>query len=114
MRSALVLALLCALGGCSTFHERAFVELGLGVKVAEYTSAVLLPSPCVTVDLPDPVSCGGRNPTVHVRAGLELEHGLSVQYQHWSHLRDGAPFNERHEAHADEVLLAKRWGARRR
>jgi hypothetical protein len=105
------------LAGCLAIRERGYVELGLGVKMDSRTSAVLRPE-CdtatgVTTDAPR--SCGGSNPTVHVRMGLELDGWLSYcEWEHFSHLRDGWPFNENRETRKEEVLCAKRWGADRR
>jgi len=103
------------LAGCLAIRERAYVELALGVKLDDSTSRVLTPF-CQTATVPGDGerSCGGSNPTVHVRAGVELDGWLSYcELEHWSHLRDGWPFNERRETHKNELLCAKRWGADR-
>ena len=50
---------------------------------------------------------GGRNPTANFALGhkwiFDKYNEALCQYAHWSHWRDGGPFNERPETHKDEV-----------
>lgn len=56
---------------------------------------------------------GGRNPTGHIAVGLEFDYGIEVEWNHWSHVRDGVPFNDNDEAWKDELIIRKRFGGRR-
>lgn len=55
---------------------------------------------------------GGRSPTGHIEIGMQYDNGLSCGINHWSHIRDGTPFNNRYESWKDEILCKKRWGKR--
>ena len=50
---------------------------------------------------------GGRNPTAHFSIGKRWEgHRFAKQCEvnHWSHYRDGGPFNNLPETYKDEVI----------
>lgn len=106
------LAALCLLlTGCASYP---YAEVGLGVVHERSTSYVLRPG-CDFVSTPDgEKSCGGRNPTAHIRFGLEFEDGWvdRCELAHDSHLRDGFPFNDRGEWYVNELVCLKKWGGR--
>lgn len=99
MRTPLVAALVVALSGCAA---RPYVEVGAGIIVERTSSAALHPDRA------------GRNPTAHIAAGVEFERGWldRCAWEHWSHVRDGEPFNKRPELSKDEVVCFKKWGGR--
>lgn len=95
MRKVLLLAVF-ALCGCAASP---YAEVGVGYKVkADWWM--------------EPEHGGGRNPTAHIELGLEFDNGYSCAYSHWSHYRDGGPFNDRPETYKDEILCQKRWGGK--
>lgn len=104
------------LHGCAVYP---YAELGLGV-VRDRSTSYVMRSECVYVFAPestDPRPCGGRNPTTHIRFGLEFERDAWLdrcELAHESHVRDGQPFNDRPEWHKDEAVCFKRWGGRDR
>lgn len=51
----------------------------------------------------------GSSPTAHIGVGLSKD-GYSCGYYHWSHIRDGTPFNDNWEAYSDEIVCKVRWG----
>jgi hypothetical protein len=82
------LFLLLALAGCASSP---YAELGVGYQYyGNYEN----------------------NPSVHFEAGLEWDGGYSCALNHWSHLRNGWPFNDRFETHKDELICKKRWGGK--
>ena len=97
MRVLTLLSIAWLAAACSALQDRAYVELGAGVK---------LPSSSPTFI--------GRDPTARIAAGLELEHTLRCEWEHTSHYFDGPPFNRRPESRLDTLGCVKRWGARPR
>lgn len=92
MKRGVLLAAL--LSGCAASP---YFEVGVGTKLtADYWML--------------PENGGGRNPTAHIAAGLEWDNGYSCEVNHWSHLRDGAPFNDKPETYKEELICSKRWG----
>lgn len=88
---AMLLVLLILSGpGCST----AYVQAGAGIKL-DGTDWRLLPR-----------NAGGRNPTAWFAAGLRRQVTKRTkgfcEVNHWSHFRDGGPFNTRPETHKNE------------
>lgn len=137
-RHALAVALV-ALAGCTSL-TRPYFELGVGYKLDSSSSLLTLPD-CHTATInPDwgrdignatwgpydlrSTSCGGRNPTAHIAAGVEFKPGSRVArwvsecgWYHWSHWRDGWPLDadrNYRELHVDELGCKKRWGGWRR
>jgi hypothetical protein len=85
--------LLVLLGGCSATP---YAEIGMGWKFAED-------------QLLAPEYVGGRNPTAHFEIGLAWASGYECGISHWSHYRDGGPFNDRPETYKNEVECRRRW-----
>ena len=60
----------------------------------------------------------GRDPTAHFAVGLDYKFvderawyvKVLCQYDHWSHYRDGWPFNDNPETHKDEIMCGFRAG----
>lgn len=109
-----LLALCLLLSSCSVYP---YAEVGLGVVRDRSTSYVLRPE-CNYVMLgTDEKPCGGSNPVVHIRFGVEFAEDAWLdrcEYAHESHLRDGTPFNDRPETYSDQGACFKRWGGNKR
>ncbi len=95
MRKLLFLFLLT---GCAATP---YGEIGLGYKFNQWSDWHLRTE-----------HAGGRNPTAHFEAGLEWNKGYSCGLHHWSHLRDGGPFNDRPETYLNEIICKKRWSGK--
>lgn len=127
MRRSCLIAVSLLVAGCAI--SRPYFEVGVGYKV--HTSLALDPR-CdkVTISTTSNLgraggvtSCGGRNPTAHLGAGVEFKPGSRVArfvsecgWSHWSHWRDGWPFTDPHiyrELYSDELVCKKRWGGYR-
>ena len=52
----------------------------------------------------------GRNPMGRTEVGLEWRNGVSCSFTHLSHLRDGAPFNNRPEWGVDTLGCDVKFG----
>ncbi len=103
---ALVLLFLIVLiAGCAR-APGIYFEAGVGYKIDEMTDILL------RTDSP---YGGGRNPTAHFELGYEFADNPVVDecgYNHFSHIRDGGPFNNRPETYMDTIQCRKRWGGR--
>lgn len=97
------------LTGCSSVPGL-YTEIGLGIKYAPTTSAVLRPE-CHVVLLDGGYrSCGGDNPTAHFCVGFEFEeHNGRIEGCHQSHYFDGGSDRE---THMDQVRYVYRVGGR--
>jgi hypothetical protein len=99
----LVFISLFILAGCEGGPQPYF-EMGMGYTVNR--------DPLVSDEL------YGRDPTAHFAVGLDYKIvdkrewyiKLLCQYDHWSHYRDGWPFNENPEVHKDELMCGFRAG----
>ena len=97
MKTSILIVMALILSGCGTFKEpQYYASIGAGYKVS--ADKLLLPE-----------TVGGRNPTARFGAGVEFENGVKIGYEHWSHWRDGGPFNNRPETHKDEIFIEKVW-----
>ena len=115
--AALVAAFFCPQVNADAFP---FAELQLGWKLPDTTSTVLQ-TWCNKVFVYEHFmdrSCGGRNPTFNSRLGFEWDgkrfsfmKNVKVGWHHFSHIRDGG-YNDRGEAHLDEIFVSKQWGGR--
>ena len=95
MRLLASLGLLALLSACTT-PPRPYLEVGLGYQFN--ADPVLLEE-----------NGGGRMPATHIALGLEIgKHGY-CEWNHWSHLRDGWPFNDRPETYKDEIVCGGRF-----
>lgn len=99
MNKALIIPLLLLLQGCTT-PPAPYFEIGAGYKTKADWHL-------------QPEHAGGRNPTAHIELGLEFDNQFSCAYNHWSHYRDGGPFNHHPETYKDEILCSKRWGGKK-
>ena len=72
--------------GCG--HVTPYLEMGMGYEVRG--------------------NLHGRNPTAHVEVGL-TKGSISCGYNHFSHLRDGRPFNNNWDSFSDTLICKKRW-----
>lgn len=90
--------------GCTASKLKPYVEVGLGHTVNR--------DPLV------PQRLYGRDPTAHIAVGVDYKWvdkrawyvQTLCQYDHWSHLRDGWPFNNNPETHKDEIMCGFRVG----
>ncbi len=85
--------LILALSGCSS-QGHFYAGVGAGYKLdADWHM--------------QPENAGGRNPTANFVFGHEWTyndyHAARCEVTHWSHWRDGEPFNDRPETHKDEA-----------
>lgn len=92
----ILLAVLVVCSGCAT--PAPYLEIGVGMKVKASTHRALYDA--------------GSNPTAHMTIGLEFDYGIAVELQHWSHWRDGPPFNDNYEMYKDEIVITWRYGGR--
>jgi hypothetical protein len=92
----LVLVTLFILAGCGS-NAKLYGSVGIGYKVNG--DQLLMPE-----------YSGGRNPTAHFEIGYEWPNGVSCGINHWSHWRDGTPFNDNPETYKDEVVCRMQWG----
>ncbi len=91
-----IFSVMLSITGCAG-SPKPYFEVGVGYKV--------------NADWPfRPENAGGRNPTGHFEVGIEWKNKTRCGLNHWSHWRDGGPFNHRPETWKDEIVCFKKWG----
>lgn len=91
-----LLAIAVVATGCGT--PKLYGEVGLGYKLVTTHDRLL------------PEYGGGRNPSFHIEGGLEWKSGIKCGISHWSHVRDGKPFNDYSETYKDELVCKVGFG----
>ena len=99
----MIILVMLAVSGCASFKDpKMYGERGLAYQLDEYSDQ--------TLDTKR--SYVGRNPLAHFEVGVEWRNGVSCGIHHWSHLRDGVPFNNNAELFSHDVRCTKRWRQR--